>query len=201
VEGKPVCENKTCVQCTPATEGQYCRNEANQPSVCHPKTFTCTQTALGKSKTCESCVSDSACVTDHRCVPMFFKGAARADGYCLKLKSTGCSKPYLVNFTRGSLSKPEPRLAYCAINEVKTTCEAVLQAQVPDPKGICGPTGGPPDATKCGVPNLNDGMCEKVNGSTDYRCTYECEDATTECFGTTACDCTGAGCIKFCGGP
>jgi len=198
IAGKNVCDDQKCVQCT-ENDMSACKTASGNPAVCNIVQGTCTSRTAHVVRACGACLFDDDCVEDHRCVALSFKGTPRAGGYCLKLASKGCSNPYLVNVTRGSLSHPQPALKYCAINENKTTCEAILQSQAPAPTSICAPSSGTPDDTKCGAPGLNDGLCRNVNSSSDYRCTYECEDVK-ECSGTDPCNCTGASCVKYCGG-
>src|SRR5690606_25812214 len=168
VTGKPLCDTATgaCVECTAADESA-CGDKS-----CDPATHRCTDTERGSRARCQSCVADSECQEDYRCVPMEFRGEAREGGYCLKIAATGCSKPLTVPTpARVSLSGAAAAV-YCGVSEGRTTCEAVLDlfANRPCPGGT---------DEECGVAGLDDARCETVNFVAN-RCTYACS-LTSQC--------------------
>lgn len=168
----------TCVQCT-VDEEWDCGDD-----VCTPSTRTC---AVGHEKlsqdTCETCVADSECMADRRCIPMKFDGADRANAYCLKQYSTGCERPYTSEpIDRASVSGAAAE-DYCGIDESKSSCEAVLAL-------ISGATCPSSADVECGADGA---VCRNVNGGAN-RCTYLCSIAAN-CPNTAACN------SGYCGGP
>ena len=168
IEGRPVCDDRTCVQCTPATEDVDCGGKS-----CDPLTRECTETTLASRETCETCVSDSECKeAGNRCVAMTYQGLPFPDaltGFCLKTFSEGdpCERPYLVPLLgRESLSGP-PAANFCGIDETDVTCPAVLALlnNVECPSG---------EDSECPI----SGLCRDfVDGLAEDRCTYLCSDA------------------------
>ena len=79
IEGRPLCDDGTCVECTPATK-EWTAVER----VATRARSTCTETTMRSRETCETCVSDSECKeAGNRCVAMDVPGSAlpgRADG-------------------------------------------------------------------------------------------------------------------------
>ena len=192
IEGLPVCDNRTCVQCTPATEGVDCGWTS-----CDPLTRECTETTVGSRGTCEECVADSECGQDgNRCVPMNYDGARYPNegiGFCLKSIDLGgsCANPYRIVVTRTSLSGAAAD-DYCGINENLATCQAVRALLADTP---CNPVNADQD---CPQPA---GLCRELPGMVN-RCTYLCS-SLVECVtpGST-CDSSGAGGAggDYCGG-
>ena len=201
----PACLNGSCSACTAdaqcsrfastpvcdATEGR-CTTECTDDADCAGKSCAaldrvCTTTDVVSVRTCEPCRTDSECVADHRCVPMYYQTALRPQAYCLKLQSTGCARPYGTSITRGSLSDPDTPLQHCGIHEGTTTCEAVLDL-------IAATTCTPETAGEdCGDPLLaDDGRCETV-GAFSNQCTYSC-GGVDQC--PVAVDCN-----VYCGAP
>jgi len=206
IEGRPLCDDGTCVECTPATEAVDCGGTS-----CDPLKRECTETTVGSLETCQECVADSECGENgsaseaHRCVEMFWDGErypGSETGFCLKTTDGGCQQPYSVTLrNRGSLSDAPPD-EYCGIREELATCPAV-NALV---DGLECPTGDPQE---CPQPS---GLCEQV-GDLQDRCTYACQIAQ-QCLpigdpddpnpGST-CDSAGAGGaggagVPYCGG-
>jgi hypothetical protein len=180
LSGTTVCDasDGDCVECTVADESS-CAGKS-----CDPATLTCTTTSLASVGVCEACIADSECEADHRCIPMFYMGAAHGGGYCMKIGSTGCARPYLVTpVVRASLSGVAAQ-AYCVIDESRTTCEAVraLDASA----GCTTPT----VATDCAAQGAR---CETVNLGTN-KCTYDCGSSLGCVDGA---DCSSG----YCGGP
>ncbi|MDH3625460.1 MAG: hypothetical protein OES69_13040 [Myxococcales bacterium] len=194
IEGLPLCNAGTCVECVPATEDRDCGGNS-----CNPDNFACTATMLASRDTCQTCVSDSECQNaGNRCVAMEYQGAAYPDeltGFCLKTTEGGCEQPYSITLeNRPSLS--DAAVAdYCGINEELATCEAVrgLLTNVRCDGG---------DDQDCPQPS---GLCRQV-GSLENRCTYACQ-SLIECLediplgrpGST-CGSSGSGGDDYCGG-
>jgi hypothetical protein len=113
------------VQCTVADESA-CGGKS-----CNPATKACTNTTRGTLDYCMPCLADSECNggnkadPDARCVPMQFKGVARAGGFCLRRQASTCSAPYTVIITTASLSGAAVE-KYCGIDQAAVTCEAVV---------------------------------------------------------------------------
>jgi hypothetical protein len=173
----------TCVACTVDSEAAQCGDKS-----CNPATKQCTQTVRKTIQQCDACVADSECLTDHRCIEMFFGlGAARVSlgGRCMKRGVTGCMFPYSgAPINRQSLSGATTE-SYCGVAEERTSCEAIRKLQ----QGASCSTGG--DQT-CGAPGA---LCRRVN-NTDDLCTYTCE-ASAECPSVFACPTSGND--KYCG--
>ena len=194
IEGRPVCDDRTCVQCTPGTEDVDCGGKS-----CDPRTRECTETTLASRETCETCVSDSECKeAGNRCVAMTYQGLPFPDaltGFCLKTFSEGdpCERPYLVPLLgRESLSGP-PAANFCGIDETNVTCPAVLALlnNVECPSG---------EDSECPI----SGLCRDfVDGLAEDRCTYLCSDAD-ECkkppVAGSTCGSSGLGDDDYCGG-
>ena len=190
IEGRPVCDDRTCVQCTPATEDVDCGGKS-----CDPRTRECTDTEVGSLETCVECVADSECGEDgNRCVPMTYDGARYPNegiGFCLKSIDLGgsCANPYRIVVTRMSLSGAEAD-DYCGINEDLTTCPAVRALLADTP---CDPVNQDRD---CPQPA---GLCRELPGMLN-RCTYLCS-SVDECVTPGAtCGSSGPGGDDYCGG-
>jgi len=202
IEGRPLCDDGTCVECTPATEGVDCGGTS-----CDPLTRECTETMLGSLETCEACVADSECGVegspsgDHRCVEMFYPPNKRypddETGFCLKVFAPGvCEQPYAIRISGRESLSGDPLESYCGINETLATCLAVraLKERLNEP---CSSGDDCPES----------GLCRDVGGLPD-RCTYRCA-SVVECLendpeGTpgSTCDSSGAGGAggDYCGG-
>jgi hypothetical protein len=196
-----VCDTRVgaCVQCRPETEEADCRgDQACNPATadcagtaCDPKLFTCTNKQRASVSTCQACVSDSECVSSHRCIKLGFGSAGDAGvaqdlgGFCLKKSSSGCMVPYATPLTAASLSGAAAE-KYCGINEASTTCAAIKAL---DDAKTC-PTGS--DAS-CGALGSR---CESVNSIANV-CTYSCSGGL-ECPSGVACG--GPEGDKYCGG-
>jgi hypothetical protein len=177
IEGLPatdnVCDDGTCVDCTPETEADTCDGMVS----CNALTNTCTDTRIGSLFVCDECVADSECgdgsepSNDYRCIPMFYPDGIRFPdknaGFCLKTTESGCERPYAVTLQdRTSLSEPASANNYCGINESLATCPAVA-ALVADDR--C--PGGSDEEFPPG------GICRQV-GALQDRCTYLCSGET-----------------------
>ncbi len=104
IAGLPACNSGTCVECTPESEHADCDGTS-----CNPATLACTNTMLASRQTCETCLADSECIENHRCVAMTYKGVRHPDsntGFCLKSSVLGgsCTNPYRIVISRTSLS-------------------------------------------------------------------------------------------------
>ena len=192
IAGFPECNNGTCVECTPSSEETDCDRNS-----CDPFTLTCTDTMLASRETCETCVADSECMENHRCVPMNYKGLRHPNGntgFCLKSIALGgiCTNPYRIVISETSLSGA-PEDEYCAINEGLATCEAVRALLDDDP---CDPENGDAD---CPQPS---GLCRELPGMRDT-CTYLCSGPSQcdeEPNPGSGCGSSGSGGDDYCGG-
>jgi hypothetical protein len=177
-----VCDTRAgaCVQCRPQTEATDCQTG----TACDPKLLTCTSRQRGSVTTCNSCVADSECTTDHRCIAMTY-GAEKQDlgGLCLKRAVASCAKPYSTVIRRASATGVAAE-DYCGINELNTTCAAVLlfnAGQTCTSDESCGVRGS---------------VCETVKPIPNA-CTYKCTTGF-ECYDGFACG--GAAGSLHCGG-
>jgi hypothetical protein len=193
----PACNSGTCVECTPESENTDCDGTS-----CNPATLTCTDTTLASRQTCETCLADSECIENHRCVAMTYKGVRHPDsntGFCLKSSVLGgsCTNPYRIVISRTSLSGA-PEDDYCGINEGLSICEAVRALLKDDP---CDPANGNAD---CPQPSEHDdvGLCKELPGMVDT-CTYQCS-SIVECPSSpvpgSTCGSSGSGDDDYCGG-
>lgn len=189
VEGKPICDpaSATCVACL-LDQARACGDFS-----CDPETRSCTTTGLRSRGSCEPCRSDAECKTDHICVAMDFDGSPRDAAYCLRIDNapaneTDCLEPFTVLDIRASITTGEFAIV-CGINEALTTCEAVL-----DYDSECA------DADDCGVPGLNDGVCDTIEFEPGSRCSYPCDTASQypQCHSPFSCA-TGTGGTQYCG--
>jgi len=205
IEGRPVCDDRTCVQCTPGTEDVDCGGKS-----CDPATFMCTGMKVGSLETCQECVADSECGENgsaseaHRCVEMFYPVGERfpdsETGFCLKVFAPGeCAQPYAIRISDRESLSGDPLESYCGINETLATCLAVraLKERLNE---RCSNGDDCPES----------GLCRDVGGLPD-RCTYHCA-SVVECLendpeGTpgSTCDSSGAGGaggagVPYCGG-
>jgi hypothetical protein len=192
IEGLPLCEDGTCVQCTPATEVADCGGNS-----CDPATFRCTDTMLASRETCQTCVSDSECKqASNRCVAMTYQDEPYPDpqtGFCLKTFTAGdpCERPYLVPLVNRQSVSGAPAADYCGINENAVTCPAVV-ALLNDVRCLMGEDSECPDS----------GLCEDLAGGVaENRCTYSCGLAAQCPADEPANTCGPAGSSgKYCGG-
>jgi hypothetical protein len=96
--------------------------------------------------------------------------------FCLKVASTGCSRPYTVSISQESVSGAASE-EYCGIYQVNTTCEAMLDLR----KGNKSCTMD----VDCGAQGLDDARCEQ-NIAGMY-CTVSCA-ADSRCLQDQTCD-------------
>ena len=157
-----VCDRGTCVQCVTG-DASACGNNS-----CNPATNLCTATVVNSVDWCETCVADSECKPNHRCVPMFFRGSLRPRAYCLEEANSLCSLPAPIQSQRDSLSGVRGEF-YCVIREDLATCEAVNDYERPCEQN-----------SDCGTPGLADALCRTFDGMP--RCTYACTE-NVECSG------------------
>jgi hypothetical protein len=159
--GATVCETAegsrkgSCVECTVKNEA------ACGDFVCDVQKSACSKQLKASAEACETCIADTQCMTDHRCVPVEFENKARGN-YCLKRLSTGCIEPFTIEVGAMSLSGGRPE-NYCGINGDVTTCEAVRALL---DNADCS------NDNDCGA-KLGDGLCRTVGGR-DNKCTYAC---------------------------
>ncbi len=187
ISGRNVCDDGLCVACTVEDESACGGNS------CNPATRSCTGTAIGSRRQCDSCLADSECIgggignaATFRCVPMTFQGDPRPGGYCLPRAQGGCDQPFGSVYSTASLSGTTSE-SYCSINQNgglnpanAVTCEAVrdlLDNATCSADEDCGDGEGGRCATVGGNPN----RCTYVCGST-ASCPSDrtCADSTTD---------------------
>ncbi|MBZ0119961.1 MAG: hypothetical protein K8H88_23430 [Sandaracinaceae bacterium] len=188
VEGRTlgVCDEDTgspfrgqCVECT-ATSNSCSARACTRERRC---------SAYDNGQTvCEPCDTDANCEADHACMPMMFDGASHGS-YCLKREPAGCVRPYSSSVSpRESASGVST--VFCGIDEMRTTCEAVLALGMACPTGM---------DTECPV----GGLCARVAGM-DNRCSYPCALGMFDCPAAPAalgvCS-MGVESTMYCGGP
>lgn len=199
---KQVCDTSSglCIDCRPSTEAIDCRSDktcdpakAECPgTACDPKLFTCTTKTRGTVSTCQPCVSDTECVSAHKCIATSLVTTSTGDGgmpetgsgHCLKLTSAGCAPPYGIPLSRASLSGAVPQ-TYCGFSEARTSCEAI--------RALSNVTSCRDD-TACAAPGA---LCKSVNFIAN-KCTYHCAsnlDCPTDFL------CGGSGAASYCGAP
>lgn len=170
-----VCDAGTCVQCTGPKRG------ACGEDVCNSLAKTC---AVGRTfrgaGVCESCVSDLECAENARCVQQTF-GGQNVGFFCFPL-ATGtpatCAGPriFLGATTSATIDQQQPTPTVCQPR--RTTCAALdALAEAVD----CD------NAADCGVPNLDDGICDPALDL----CTVPCSGGA-DCAGT--CDLEAGAC-------
>jgi hypothetical protein len=168
-----------CVECTPLDESPC------DEHVCDPAARACTLRGLASKDTCEQCIADSECMSDHRCIQMLIGDESREGGYCLRLRedASSCVEPYYLPIRRRSLSAASAG-DYCGINEDTTSCEAVL--------GLINNAHCPGGAdSDCQGPGA---LCRTV-GTLPNRCTYAC--STDAQCPVQSYECSSG----YCGGP
>lgn len=172
-----VCETSSglCVQCRPTTEEADCRSDKScdpatadcAGTACDPKRNVCTQTLRASLQVCSPCLTDSECAADHHCVPLFFGADAEREelgGFCMKLNASGCEEPFRAPAIEGRASlSGRTGEAYCGIDEMLTSCPAILALQA-DKDCLDGM------ATSCEAPGA---LCKTVNSGAN-KCTYSC---------------------------
>lgn len=185
-----------CVECRPQSEEADCRSDQRcdpaqadcAGTSCDRTTFKCTQTLRGSLNTCRACQSDSECAPNHACVPLSFGAsstAQRLGGFCLKLRSAGCSEPYGMPIeSRASVSEAAAD-TYCGINEARTSCAAITALLA---NRACSG-----DEQACAAPGA---LCRDVSAIAG-RCTYACSNSR-QCPLDTPCG--GPAGATYCGG-
>jgi hypothetical protein len=174
-----VCDEASarCVACTIDSEAARCGTRS-----CNPATFSCTQTNRGSLDVCLSCVADSECKSDQRCIALNF-GSEPQGGFCMRRQSAACAEPYGIPITRTSLSKAASA-TYCGFSEQRTSCDAIRALQT---NQQC--SGGASDCDAAGA------VCGTV-GTLVQRCTYACT-GSAECPTFAPCPTTGMN--PYCG--
>lgn len=149
-----------CVECTPDNE------TACDGKVCEPDTNACSSDIeQGETVTCATCITDTQCVADHKCIPLDYDGSHHGD-YCMKLASATCENPYRIDIERNSVlagEDDEPE-EFCGINEILVTCPALAGFDEECPNGT---------DEEC----AEGGICRTVSSASN-RCTYYCQNAT-----------------------
>jgi hypothetical protein len=103
---------------------------------------------------------------------MTFNGAVHGTGgYCLQVATmVNCAQPYKVTFGATSLAGVSG--TYCGLNQIATTCEALLDLFNSKPCTLSNSCGGG-----------QGGLCEdfSTTSTPDLRCTIHC-GSTAECL-------------------
>jgi hypothetical protein len=119
-------------------------------------------------ETCEPCQATSECMGIDVCAPMQFDGTDRDNYYCLPLDAGECTAPYPV--AKSVMTIGDAMADVCTLNEMLTTCEALLDYQAP-----CA------DASECGADGLDDGLCEPIE--------FDVAACTIPCSGVGSMEC------------
>lgn len=173
------CYNGQCVDCRISTTDTRMDVGCTGNNACNPATRTCTNRPKNAVTVCGSCLADSECQTNYRCIALQYDGAARGS-YCLKRETATCEGRFRVVLPgRRSVSGAAAE-TYCGISEQLTTCEAVARfgAECPTRRDAeCGSEGA---------------VCRDFAG---WACSYPC-DSTVQCQQGNMCPDTGAD--KYC---
>lgn len=165
-------ELQTCVAglCVECNDDSPCNGKA-----CDLQTNTCSDLDVGSRQYCQSCVSDSSCLKGG-CLETNYDGEPNGR-YCFQIKTGNCGRPYGAIINRESVSGKAAK-EYCAVNETRTSCEALLA-----------------NGNACTSPkNCGDGsFCITLDN--DRLCTNRC-DEDDECVGNFQCNA-----LQFCSPP
>jgi hypothetical protein len=170
-----VCDAGTCVECTGV------KRAACGEDVCNSLTKECADgRAFRGAAVCDECVSDFECATNARCVQQTFEGQA-VGFFCFPLVTgtpAACAGPriFLGATTTATIDQEQPTPTVCQPR--RTTCaalDALADAVACD------------NAADCGVPNLDDGICDPALDL----CTVPCSGGA-DCAGT--CDLEAGAC-------
>jgi hypothetical protein len=192
IEGKQVCLESKCVQCTKdklaACEVQQSPTTTVQ-NACHALTHTCSDNEVKKTPPCGECVSDAQCTLGHVCVAMAFGGQPIAGKwYCQPVREAlncAAKRPYIV------LAPGHPTIEG-VVADVCTLRDSTCAAQNDYLKKFCGldqsdqpialnDAGAPigpsvkGDNTRCGLVGVDDGYCREVQPGL-HRCTVGCAE-------------------------
>ena len=154
-----------CVACTAdATDELRCGEYS-----CNPATNSCTNHKRGSVRICEPCFADSECEANHACIPLYFgTDKELLGGYCMKLKSSGCTPPYGALPIRRASMHGAAEAEYCGIDEAVTSCAAIQRLEA---ASSCAGD----DASLCAARGAR---CESVNDE-EALCTYACTSSDT----------------------
>jgi hypothetical protein len=170
-----VCDAGTCVECT-GVKRAPCGED-----VCNSLTKQCAEgRAFRGAAVCDECVSDFECATNARCVQQTFEGQA-VGFFCFPLAAgtpAACAGPriFLGATTTATIDQEQPTPTVCQPR--RTTCAALddlADAVACD------------NAADCGVPNVEDGICDPALDI----CTVPCSGGA-DCAGT--CDLEAGAC-------
>ncbi|MFK7985071.1 MAG: hypothetical protein AB8I08_03495 [Sandaracinaceae bacterium] len=180
-----VCIDNACVECRDTADcavsprGQVCNVDTNTCGCAENEDCVegeCRADGVcGSTRTCGMCTDDTDCLPDRDCVEMFYGEdmTLRADRYCMKRLSTTCDNPFTGSLMRTPTAGGDP-VAYCAIAETITTCEAV-NAMLDD-------RGDMLDCPTNDCPGLGEGAACRTVGGAENRCTSRCNDESN-CLG------------------
>jgi len=116
---------------------------------------------------------------------MAFDGTPRSDGFCLKRSAKTCTRPYGVTISSASLSGA-PAENYCGIDQVTTTCEAVVDMVAGESCSSAEDCGCERDGDGACIGTGQGGLCETVGGLANT-CTIPCAVAG-QCPTVLTCD-------------
>ncbi len=145
----PVCDTARmrCVQCTGATEAEYCNAFS-----CRRSDGTCTSTPRDSRNVCQPCEADSECMTGQRCVVDSI-GGVEVGSFCFYDQAVGgCGDSVAA---RRPYSTPTPLDSVDAVGAVycmppsSTTCAGIFATR----SVACSVD------TQCGVADVADGYC------------------------------------------
>lgn len=190
IEGKQVCLESKCVQCTKDKLAACLVQQSPTKTVqnaCHALTHTCTDDEVKKTPPCGECVSDAQCTPGHVCVAMTFGGQPIAGKwYCQPvLDGLNCSakRPYVV-LANNQVTVDDDRADICTLRTSSCSAQsdylkkfcgldqdnrpiALNDAGVPAVPSVKG------DNTLCGLAGRDDGYCVEAQPGL-HRCTVAC---------------------------
>lgn len=134
-----------------------------------------------------SCRADSECLSNRKCVPVPFMGAA-SGYYCMQEASVDCALPYRGTALKVASKSGAAPASYCAHNTSVTTCDAIVSLTSVKPCALA------TVETDCG----KGARCERVGGASNL-CTYACVN-DLDCPSNAFCNEENSD-TPYCGGP
>lgn len=170
IEGKGVCDDGLCVECT-AQDNSACEGGTK---VCDSTSRECTDRDPHSKQACEACVADLDCFQGMLCVTEVFNEAELAP-VCLWRQDTeevgapngSCAsngRPYIAAESRTSIDGVETEVCTLALS----TCLAHSQFRQQECSGET-----EQGHSECGEPDMSDAYCLQF-GVGEYRCTVPC---------------------------
>ena len=178
IEGKGVCDEGECVECTGTDYAACGTNDELEPLVCDSLTRTCSTQARSSAGLCASCVSDAACETGMLCIRERYlpdgvdlgyvcawqRGAEGAPSLCADARPYVQARTALVSIdgTQGNMCVLAVSTCAAHADFRSTNCET----ETPDTV----------DNDLCGETALDDGICQLSESAGDnvYRCSVPC---------------------------